>query len=232
MFCHVCEWAVLIDRGGSHTAWSRATYWLRDGFILQSFSLCSWPGFCIFSECVCLCVVVMCGSVVVVLMWLSELTSWCEVQCIDVHVHVYGSISYEYVWAEYQCVSSLLWWTFVCVCGCGIKCVYSHKYSCHETDRQHSFFIENVVTKLPSQPCCSLWQEISEREKHLWWDSFQPSQPPYFNWGMKIDIPDVVFHYISKQNLCDSIAYLGCSLSADYVAVQMYFFLPLLLSTP
>lgn len=38
-----------MDRGQSHTVWSRPTYWLRDGFIQQSFILCSWPGFCILS---------------------------------------------------------------------------------------------------------------------------------------------------------------------------------------
>lgn len=49
-------------------------------------------------------------------------------------------------------------------------------YCYHDTDRQHLFFIENVMTKLPCQPCCSLWEKNLWKRKPSLKIIFQPSQ--------------------------------------------------------
>lgn len=42
-----------MDLGGCHTVWCRAVCWLRNGFMLQSFSLCLQPVFRLCARNVC-----------------------------------------------------------------------------------------------------------------------------------------------------------------------------------
>lgn len=99
-----------------------------------------------------------------------------------------------------------------------------NQFGCHDTDIHHSFFIENVVTKLPSSHVVACGKEICKKKRKTCLKRmFQSSQPPWdvLTEGEKLT---VIFHCINKWSVCDGTAYTHCSLSEDKVAVQMCFF--------